>query len=67
MRIRKDIDFRLSLASDARSEVCVCVYTAAKFQACPRERGVISVWETGPSSSWCLGAVAESTVVLCHS
>lgn len=72
MRIRKDIDFRLSLASasDLRSPGCslhVCVYTAAKFEASPRESGVISGWERGPSSSWCWGAVAESIVVLCHS
>lgn len=54
---------------DLRSLGCslpVCVYTAAKFDASPRESGVISVWERDPRSKWCLGAVAESIVVFCH-
>lgn len=45
----------------------LCVCAAAQFEASPRESGVISVWEWGPSSSQCWGAVTESIMVLCHS
>lgn len=70
MRIRKDIDFRWSVARASGSGIfrlrSVCVCAAAQFEASPKESGVTSVREQGPSSLWCSGAVAESIVVLWH-
>lgn len=63
MRIRKDIDFRWSVASASGSETfSLCVCGAPQFEAIPGESGVAIVWERGHSILWHLGCI----VMLCH-